>query len=84
MQGKNLSPLHRRQKCQWQRKIGCSGNLVPEREKRRSVRGKYEYCESARLIGLPVSRQFPVLDWRKQPGVCRVGDRLSLPMGYPL
>jgi hypothetical protein len=48
------------------------------------VKDRYEYYKSTRSIGLPVSRQFPVLGWRERPRVCRVEDRRSLPMGYPL
>ena len=48
-------------KRQWQRKIGCLGSLVPEKKKKRSVKDKYECYKSTRSIGLPVSRQFPVL-----------------------
>jgi hypothetical protein len=52
------------------------------KEEKRSVKDRYEYYKSARSVGLLVSRQFPIFDWRKPLGVCRVEDQLSLPMGY--
>jgi hypothetical protein len=53
-------------------------------EEKESVKDRYEYYKSIRSIGLPVLRQFPVLGCRERPGLCRVEDRLNLPMGYPL
>jgi hypothetical protein len=60
------------------------GESCFRKEEKRLVKDKYEYYKSARSISLPVSMQFFILDWRKQPGVCRVEDRLSLPMGCSL
>jgi hypothetical protein len=52
------------------------------KEEKGSVKDKYEYYKSAKSVGLLVSRQFLVFDWKKQPGVCHVEDQLGLLMGY--
>jgi hypothetical protein len=60
------------------------GESCSWKEEKKSIKDRYEYYKLTRSIGLPVSRQFPVLGWRERPGVCHVEHLLSLPMGYPL